>query len=54
MLYNPIFGTLTATMLRRQLRANDYRHCGNLPYNVVFIYSIGESQYEKARNGAGI
>nr|DAG95073.1 MAG TPA: hypothetical protein [Ackermannviridae sp.] len=27
MLYNPIFGTFTATMLRRQLRANDYRHC---------------------------
>ena len=40
-------------MFWRQLRANDNGHCGNLPYNVVDIYSIGESQSEKARNGAG-
>ena len=41
-------------MLWRQLRANDNGHCGNIPYNVVDIYSIGESQREKAQNGAGI
>lgn len=54
MLYNPIFGTLPAAMLWRQLRANDYGHCGNLPYIVVDVYSIGESRHEKARSGAGI
>nr|DAP97942.1 MAG TPA: hypothetical protein [Bacteriophage sp.] len=41
-------------MLWRQLRANDNGHCGSLPYIVVDVYSIRESQHEKARNDAGI
>lgn len=54
MLYNPVFGTLPAAMFGRQLRANDNGHCGNLPYIVVDVYSIGESRHEKARSDARI
>ena len=35
------FWDAQAAMLRRQLRENDNGHCGNLPYIVVDVYSIG-------------